>query len=135
MSFHNYRQCKFCPRSYFYTRAYITHHRDKHGERIKCFDTPLLPNERFLFENNYFLLSNISRPVILPSNSNDDSNVESGKKNEPSNEENDSVSEENELSIEENNFLHEEEEFADSHNGSIQSIAALEDPSAMILNV
>ena len=71
---------------------------------------------------------------MLPPDGDDDSNEESGKKNEPSNEENDSVSEENELSNEENDLLDEEDEFTDWDNGSVQSIAALEDPSAMILD-
>ena len=71
---------------------------------------------------------------MLPPDSDDDSNEESGKKNEPSNEENDLVSEENELLNEENDLLDEEDEFADSDNGSVQSIAVLEDPSAMILD-
>ena len=71
---------------------------------------------------------------MLPPISDDDSNEESGKKNEPSNKENDSVSEENELSNEENDLLDEEDEFADSDNGSVQSIAVLEDPSAIILD-
>ena len=79
--FRYYRQCKFCPRSYFYTGSYISHLRDKHGEQIKCVDTALLPDEGFLFENNYFLLSNISRPAVLPPDSDDDLNEESGKKN------------------------------------------------------
>ena len=79
----------------FLTGAYITHLRDKHDKRIKCIDTALLPDEGFLFENNYFLLPNISLPAVFPPNSDDDSNEELGKKSEPSNEENDSVSEEN----------------------------------------
>ena len=80
------------------------------------------------------LLPNIPRPAVLPSDSDDDSNEESGKKNEPSNEENESVSEENELSNEENDLQDEEDEFANSDNRSAQSIAALEDPTAMILD-
>ena len=72
---------------------------------------------------------------MLPPDSDDDSNEESGKKNKPSKKENDLVSEENELSNEVNDLLDEEDEFADSDNGSVQSIAALEDPSAMILDV
>ena len=43
-------------------------------------------------------------------------------------------SEENGLLNEENDLLDEEDEFADSDNRSVQSIAALEDPSAMILD-
>ena len=135
MSFGNYRQCKFCSQSYFYTAAYITHLRDRHGKRIKCFDTTLDPNEGFPFENNYFLLPNITQPAVLPPDSDDDkSNEESGKKNEPSNRENDSVSEENELLNKENDLQDKEDEFADSDNGSRQSIAALEDSLAMILD-
>ena len=64
---------------------------------------------------------------MLPPDSDDVSNEESGKKNEPSNEE-------NELSNEENDLQDEEDEFADSDNRSVRSISALEDPSAMILD-
>ena len=137
LSFRNYRQCKFCPYFYFYTGAYITHLRDKHGEKIKCVDTVLLPDKGFLFENNYFLLLNNSWLAVLPTDSDDDSNEESSKKNEPSNEENDLVGDENELWNEENDLLDEKDVFADSENGRVQSIAVLqvEDPSAMILNV
>ena len=71
---------------------------------------------------------------MLPPDINDDSNEELGKKNEPSSEENDLVSKENELSNEQNDLLDKEDEFADSDNGSVQSIAGLEDRSVMILD-
>ena len=71
---------------------------------------------------------------MLPPDSDDDLNEESGKRNEPSNKENDSVREENELWNEENDLLDEGDEFADSDNRSVQRIAALEDLSAMILD-
>ena len=71
---------------------------------------------------------------MLPPDSDDDSNGELGKKNEPSNKENDSVRKENELFNKENNLLDEGDEFADSNNGSVRSIAALEELSPIILN-
>ena len=63
---------------YLYTGAYITHLRDRHGERIKHTDAKLLPHEGYLFENDYVLLPKISQPAVLPPDSNeeDESNDE-----------------------------------------------------------
>ena len=99
MSFHNYKQCKYCSRSYFYAGAYITHLRDKHAERVKYIAEELLPDEGYRYENNYVLIPNITRPdVLCPDSDIDDSQGgPSDVGGQPFNEESESIDDRNDM--------------------------------------
>ena len=98
MSFRNYRQCKYCSRSYFYTGAFITHLRDKHAERVKYIAEELLPDEGYRYENNYVLIPNIPQPAVLPPDSDIDDDSRGGPSDvsgQPFNQESESVDDRN----------------------------------------